>query len=684
MFSLALPLALAAGEFSGVKDLAARRAPWLSDRIVLEKLESPTDVFELSSSGGKVDIRASSPSAAAMGLGWYLKYYCHRSMSHVGDNLEPLAELPPVGVPVRVEAAARYRYALNYCTFNYTMSFYSWSDWEHELDWMALSGVNLMLVANGEEAVWQGTLRRLGYSDAEIAAFIPGPAYTAWWLMGNLEGFGGPMSPAMILRRADMQRRIIARMHAMGIEPVLPGFYGMVPSSLAGKVAAHIVDQGNWSTFHRPAILDPTDPEFPRISGIYYDELRRLYGPDIHFFSGDPFHEGGVMAGVDLPKAGKAIQAAMDGRFPGSTWVLQGWLENPRKELVAGTDRSRVLIQELQGEETHNWELRRGFEGTPFLWCCINNFGERPGVFGKLQRIADEVYRARGSEFGGLMRGVGIMPEGIDNNPVAYDLALELGWHGDHVNVADWIHGYVRYRYGSSDPDIDRAWDIFLRTAYGGPNGGAENVLCAWPASPARPASTWGSLAIGYDPAAFARGVEIFSRAMDRFRSSETYRLDLIALRLQVASDRALGVSRDIDEAIKARNRPAFENAADSLLALGRGMDQLLDADPFYRLQTYLDQAVRYGTTPDEKRQCLRNELMQVTYWGGNDEKPNEDNDYAFKAWSGLIDTYSLRRWETFLEGVSAGWDKGMVPKPDFYRFEHGWVDRKADAPLLP
>jgi len=675
---------LAAGEYSGVKDLAARRAPWLSDRIIFEKLESPTDVFELSSSGGQVEIRASSPSAAAMGLGWYLKYYCHRSMSHAGDNLAPLADLPAVGRPVRIEASARYRYALNYCTFNYTMSFYSWSDWDHELDWMALSGVNLMLVANGEEAVWQGTLRRLGYSDAEIAAFIPGPAYTAWWLMGNLEGFGGPMSPAMVKRRADVQKRIIARMHTLGIEPVLPGFYGMVPSSLAGKVTAHIVDQGKWSTFHRPAILDPTDPEFPRIAGIYYDEIRSLYGPDIHFFSGDPFHEGGVMAGVDLPKAGAAIQAAMDSRFPGSTWVLQGWLENPKKELIAGTDRSRVLIQELQGEQTHNWELRQGYEGTPFLWCCINNFGERPGVFGKLQRFADEVYRARRSEYGGLMRGVGIMPEGIDNNPVAYDLALELGWHTGHVDVAEWIRGYVRYRYGSSDPDIDQAWDIFLQTVYSGANGGAENVLCAWPASPGRPVSTWGSLAIGYNPAAFARGVEIFSRARDRFGASETYRLDLIALRLQVASDEAMGISRAIDQALKSRNRAAFETAADSLLELGRETDHLLGADPFYRLQTYRDQAVRYGMTPDEKRQCLRNELMQVTYWGGNDEEPNEDNDYAFKAWSGLVDTYYLRRWETYLERVRAGWDKGIVPKPDFYRFEHEWVDRNNAALFVP
>ena len=44
-----------------------------------------------------------------------------------------------------VRSPFRYRYALNYCTYNYTYSFYDWNDWERELDWMALNGVNLML-----------------------------------------------------------------------------------------------------------------------------------------------------------------------------------------------------------------------------------------------------------------------------------------------------------------------------------------------------------------------------------------------------------------------------------------------------------------------------------------------------------------------------------------------------------
>jgi alpha-N-acetylglucosaminidase len=685
LVALLLPVlaaTLCAGEFPGTEALVARRVPWLEGRVRFEGLPGAAgDAFELETGPGGLIVRASGPSAAAAGLGWYLKYSCHRSMSHMGDNLSPVAALPTLERPVRVDSWARERYALNYCTFNYTMSFYSWEDWEHELDWMALSGVNLMLVANGEEAVWQNTLRRLGLPEAEISRFIPGPAYTAWWLMGNLEGFGGPMPQAMIDRRSDVQRRLITRMRSLGIEPVLPGFYGMLPAAMKGRIKARILDQGAWASFRRPAILDPTDPEFARVAAVYYEELAKLYGADLRFFSGDPFHEGGVMAGVDLGRAGVAIQAAMRARFPGAVWVLQGWLENPRRELIAATDRSHVLVQELFGEQTRNWETRKAYEGTPFVWCCIDDFGERPGLFGPLQHYSDEAYRAR-AEYGEYLQGTGVMPEGIANNPVAYDLALELSWHREHVDAAQWLGGYLQYRYGRSDPDISGAWALLLETAYGAGDGIPENVLCARPAMPPAPVSHWGSLKLPYDPAVFARAVGLFARAGDRFRDSETYRLDLLAFRMQALSNEALRVAGDVDSALAHRDRPAFEDAAGRFIGLGAASDKLLASEPSTRLSTYRDQALAYGSTPGEKALCLRDAMMLVTYWGGDDRRVDDDRDYAYKAWAGMMDSYSVQRWRMYFDYRRKSWDGGEATAPDFFAWERRWAaDHGAPAP---
>ncbi|HJY11681.1 MAG TPA: alpha-N-acetylglucosaminidase TIM-barrel domain-containing protein [Flavobacterium sp.] len=119
--------------------------------------------------------------------------------------------------------------------------------------------------------------------------------------------------------------------------------------------------------------------------------MKKLYGNDLHFFGGDPFHEGGNSKGADLAVCAKEIQKQMQNSFPASTWVLQGWQENPSTKLLAGLDKSKTLIIELFGENTANWESRKGYDGTPFIWCNVSNFGDKVSLYGKMQRFADEV-----------------------------------------------------------------------------------------------------------------------------------------------------------------------------------------------------------------------------------------------------------------------------------------------------
>lgn len=50
-------------------------------------------------------------------------------------------------------------------------------------------------------------------------------------------------------------------------------------------------------------MLLPVDSCWNKLAGIYYTEVKKLYGNDIHYFGGDPFHEGGKSKAVErLPK----------------------------------------------------------------------------------------------------------------------------------------------------------------------------------------------------------------------------------------------------------------------------------------------------------------------------------------------------------------------------------------------
>lgn len=71
---------------------------------------------------------------------------------------------------------------------------------------------------------------------------------------------------------------MLDRMREYGMEPVLQGFYGMVPNSMITKFPnADIRDAGKWITYQRPAFLVPSDPLFTKVAQIFYEEQEKLF-----------------------------------------------------------------------------------------------------------------------------------------------------------------------------------------------------------------------------------------------------------------------------------------------------------------------------------------------------------------------------------------------------------------------
>lgn len=664
-----------------VADLAKREVPWLAKSLVFEAIPKVDgkDVFELRTQPGKLIISASDVPSAAAGLNYYLKYFCHRSMSHVGNNLAPVASLPMLRLPVRRVSPFKYRYLLNYCTLNYTLSFADWERWQRELDWMALNGVNLALATTGTEAVWQNTLRRMGYSEAEILDFIPGPAYTAWWLMGNLEGWGGPVTQRMIDDRVALEKKIVARMRELGTEPVMQGFYGMVPASLSQKFPqARILEQGGWGGFRRPKILLSSDPLFARMAAIYYEEINKLYGP-VRFYGGDLFHEGGITTGLDLASLGRGVQDSMLKANAEAVWVLQGWQGNPKQQLLDGLLRPHTLIINMESDD---WEKRAGFGGIPWIWGIINNFGENTGMFGPLPRVASEPWRAITSPYGPSMAGLGALMEGIDNNPVVYDLLFDVAWRSEPARPEDWIKEYVRYRYGQSTPEVERAWQLLLETVYKSGNR-AEPIFCARPSLSVKSVSTWGPAEIKYDPAKLEEAAGEFLKASDQFGKNDAYQYDAVNLVRQVLASRGMPAYHAMIDAYNNHNASGFDAAANKFLGLIRTEDKLLSTRREFLLGTWLADARAMGHDDAEKDLCERNARTQITFWGPDDPK-TELHEYAHKEWSGLMRDFYLRRWEMFVAALRESMSGKRLVEPDYFAFEKNWTEEHKAYSAMP
>ena len=107
--------------------------------------------------------------------------------------------------------------------------------------------------------------REEGLSAAQVAAYFSGPAFSPWQRMGNIEGYAAPLSVGWIGKKHGLQKRVLARMRALGMQPILPAFGGYVPKAFAlAHPTARIHRMRPWAGFHETYWLDPADPLFAR------------------------------------------------------------------------------------------------------------------------------------------------------------------------------------------------------------------------------------------------------------------------------------------------------------------------------------------------------------------------------------------------------------------------------------
>lgn len=671
---------------SPITGLLERIDKGASRKFVIERLKGEKDFFELDQKGNKVVVRGNNYVSIATGINWYLKYYAGINLSWNGMQADLPEVLPPVLKKERHETDLKLRYDFNYCTFSYSMAFWDWKRWEQEIDWMALHGINLPLAMVGTDVVWKNVLEELGYTREEINAFIAGPGFQAWWLMNNLEGWGGPNPDSWYERQEELQKRILKRMREYGIEPVLPGYSGMVPHNAKDRLGLNVADPGRWNGYPRPAFLQPTDPQFERIAALYYREMTRLYGK-ASYYSMDPFHEGGNTSGVDLEAAGKAIWKAMKQANPRAAWVVQAWGANPRPQMIRNLPAGDMVVLDLfsesrpqWGDPASSWYRKEGFGQHDWLFCMLLNYGGNVGLHGKMAHLIEEFYKAKDSSFGKTLKGVGMTMEGIENNPVMYELLCELPWREQRFSKDEWLEGYLKARYGKSDSQVSQAWMLLSNTIYNCPaastqQGTHESILCARPSWKAYQVSSWSEMSDYYDPADVIRAAGMMVDAAVRFRGNNNFEYDLVDIVRQAVAEKGRLMYRVLVDAYKAGDRELFKLSSDRFLRLILMQDRLLATRPEFKVGRWLESARNLGSTEEEKDWYEWNARVQITTWGNRVAADDGGlHDYAHREWNGLLRDFYYLRWKTWLDEQLKSFEGGQPKAIDFYAQEEPWT----------
>lgn len=671
---------------SPITGLLERIDKGASRKFVIERLKGEKDFFELDQKGNKVVVRGNNYVSIATGINWYLKYYAGINLSWNGMQADLPEVLPPVLKKERHETDLKLRYDFNYCTFSYSMAFWDWKRWEQEIDWMALHGINLPLAMVGTDVVWKNVLEELGYTREEINAFIAGPGFQAWWLMNNLEGWGGPNPDSWYERQEELQKRILKRMREYGIEPVLPGYSGMVPHNAKDRLGLNVADPGRWNGYPRPAFLQPTDPQFERIAALYYREMTRLYGK-VSYYSMDPFHEGGNTSGVDLEAAGKAIWKAMKQANPRAAWVVQTWGANPRPQMIRNLPAGDMVVLDLfsesrpqWGDPASSWYRKEGFGQHDWLFCMLLNYGGNVGLHGKMAHLIEEFYKAKDSSFGKTLKGVGMTMEGIENNPVMYELLCELPWREQRFSKDEWLEGYLKARYGKSDSQVSQAWMLLSNTIYNCPaastqQGTHESILCARPSWKAYQVSSWSEMSDYYDPADVIRAAGMMVDAAERFRGNNNFEYDLVDIVRQAVAEKGRLMYRVLVDAYKAGDRELFKLSSDQFLRLILMQDRLLATRSEFKVGRWLESARNLGSTEEEKDWYEWNARVQITTWGNRVAADDGGlHDYAHREWNGLLRDFYYLRWKTWLDEQLKSFEGGQPKAIDFYALEEPWT----------
>ena len=693
--------------------LGAEYKNWFSFEICNNPKGNDYDFFQLSFNENKININGNNGVSLCVGLNHYLKYYCKVNISQVGDQAKMPDDIVPLKSVIFKETKGKVRYSYNYCTLSYSMAFWGEKEWQDELDWLALNGVNVVLDATAQEEVWRRFLTEIGYEHEEIKRFIAGPAYYAWAYMANLSGFGGPVHDSWFVDRTELARKNHLKMRKLGMYPVLQGYSGMVPNNICKHDEnADIILQGTWGSFERPTMLRTTSPVFRDYAEKFYKAQREVYGEYSIYFATDPFHEGGNTGDMKPREISREVLTAMIKNNSDAVWIIQSWQNNPTSELLRGLDdvengKQHALILDLYAEKMPNYKNGHSenpdhgyapeFDNTPWVFCMLNNFGGRLGLHGHLDNLANWIPEAFNNCKS--IAGIGITPEASFNNPVLYDFLFESIWRDNAdnemipINLENWTKDYAERRYGAKSNNANKAWEIFINTVYKGElnnlgQGAPESIVNARPGLVSKPASSWGNAVISYDKKELIKAAKLLLEDYDLLKDSMGYRYDLITVLQQVLSNTAQDVHLQMADAFNDKNLENFKLRADEFLKIADLMDEVLSGSEYYLLGRWVEQAKALALNADDfsKKLYEQNSKTIITTWGAyNQCEIGGIRDYSNRQWSGLIKDFYKPRWERWInDRINELEGKDYEEKISWFPWEWQWARRNTVYNSVP
>ncbi|KAB5545833.1 putative alpha-N-acetylglucosaminidase [Coniochaeta sp. 2T2.1] len=705
---------------SGVEALVQRRLPQHVGSFQFQLVNTSTtdtkgnDTYIVASvADGRLLVQGNSLSALLSGLHSYLTNVAHVDIWwYIGSRLDVApVTLPSLSTPLQGSSVVSYRYHFNtVVTTSYTSAFWSWEDWELQLDWMALRGINLALAWTGVERIFIEVFQEIGLTTPEIQDFLSGPAFLAWNRFGNIQGsWGGPLPFAWVDDQFQMQLKIINRMADLGMIPILPAFPGFVPRAITRVYPdVNVTNGSTWEkfpvTYTNDTFLDPFDPRFAQLQKSFIAKQKAYYGDVTSFYTLDQFNENnpasgdtGYLANVSL-NTWKSLKAA----DPDSIWVMQGWLftsnsafwtNNRIEAFLSGVPvDSDMLVLDLFSESSPQWQRTNSYYGKPWIWCQLHNYGGNMGLYGQVMNITVNPVEALYNS--SSLVGFGLSPEGQEGNEIVYDLLLDQAWSSTAIDTEEYFHDWVTSRYeGNNSMPVPQglyaAWDMVRTTVYNNTNltGNAvtKSIFELVP-------NTAGLInrtghhptQLNYDPSVLTSAWALmYEEGVHNpyLFDNPSYQYDLVDWTRQVLSNAFIPMYQQLvltyTNTSNSKCRTSLLRGQGSqLVALMQTLDNVLATNDNFKLSNWIRAARAMANNSADADFMEYQARNQITLWGPD----GEISDYASKSWAGLVSSYYVPRWQKFVDYLVSTPDPGDYNQTAFsaslLQWEEAWVQQ--------
>ena len=118
------------------------------------------------------------------------------------------------------------------------------------------------MAATGSEVVYRNVYRELGLPEAALGRFIAGAPFLPWFLMGNLDGWGGAPPESWYARQEALQKQIMCRVtlrlmnHGLSSEMIRSNWSALLPTPVPG-VTTHSAGLNAAFVVHTVACISP-------------------------------------------------------------------------------------------------------------------------------------------------------------------------------------------------------------------------------------------------------------------------------------------------------------------------------------------------------------------------------------------------------------------------------------------